>query len=283
MGYSTVFLPDHLDSQWAPLIGLTVAAEATERLRVGSLVLCNDYRHPLVVAKELATLDLVSEGRLEAGLGAGWLRTDYEAAGIGYDAASIRISRLAETASILKGLWSDPKGGFDFAGEHYRISLPACEPAPYSPGGPPLTIGGGGERILSLAAKVADVVGINPSLASGAVDASAVASALPSHFDRRIHWVREAAGERIDLIELQCLTFMVEIGRGAKPRLEALAGHFGLEPDVASEIPVVVFGEVEEVCEMLIRRRERWGFNYWVVHDHEAEAFSAVVERLAGR
>lgn len=282
MGYSTVFLPDHLDAQWAPVVGLAVAAEATERLRVGSLVLSNDYRHPLVLAKELSSLDLVSEGRLEVGLGAGWLRSDYEMAGIAYDPASVRISRLAEAAAILRGLWSKPDTPLDFEGEHYRISKALCEPRPFRPGGPPLTIGGGGERILSLAAAVADVVGVNPSLASGAVDDAAIASALPERFDQRLSWVRRAAGERMGELEIQCLTFMVEVGRGARQRLEAIAGHFGLAAEVASEIPVVAFGEVEELCELLFRRRERWGFNYWVVHDHEAEAFAPVVERLAG-
>ncbi|MGH9102838.1 MAG: TIGR03621 family F420-dependent LLM class oxidoreductase [Acidimicrobiales bacterium] len=281
MGYSTLFVPDHLDGQWGPLVALTVAAEATESLRVGSLVLDNDYRNPVVLAKELASLDLASDGRLEVGLGAGWRRSDYEESGIAFDDASTRVERLGEALHILRSLLAE--GGTTFEGRHYRVREAAGLPRPASRPRPPLLVGGGGRRVLRLAAREADIVGVNPSLAAGAVGPAAVASAAPERFDERLRWIREAAGERFDALELCCLTQTAEVGPGASHRLEALAPAFGLEPAVAREIPLVLAGEAAEVSEGLQERRERYGLSYWVVHDAEADGFAAVVDRLAGR
>src|SRR5688572_25349105 len=156
MGFSTLYIPDHFGDQWGPLVALTVAAEATTSLNVGALVFDNDYRHPVVLAKEAATLDLVSEGRFELGLGAGWMRTDYEQSGIPYDPPGERIDRLEEAVSIYRDLFSGAP--VSFSGRHYSIDGAVGLPAPFTPGGPPLVIGGGGRRVLSLAARVADVV-----------------------------------------------------------------------------------------------------------------------------
>ncbi len=150
LGYSTLFLPDHFGEQLAPLVALTVAAEATTDLRVGSLVFGNDYRHPLVLAREIATLDLLSEGRVEVGLGAGWMTTDYEQSGIPNDTPGVRVGRLAESLTIMKSLWST--GTCTFTGEHYTVAGATGAPLPYRRPHPPIIVGGGGRRVLGIAA-----------------------------------------------------------------------------------------------------------------------------------
>ena len=147
LGYSTLFMPDHLGEQWAPLVALTVAAEATTTLRVGTLVLDNDFRHPVVLAKEAATLDLLSEGRLELGLGAGWMRDDYDQSGIAYDPPAARVDRLGEAIDIVKQMWGE--GRCDHHGEHYDVTGATAHPPPHRKGGPLLLVGGGSRKVLA--------------------------------------------------------------------------------------------------------------------------------------
>ena len=194
-----MFMPDHFQEQWAPTVGLTIAVEATNRLVVGALVFDNDYRHPVVLAKEIATLDLASEGRVELGLGAGWLRTDYEASGIPYDRPGVRIERMSEALAVMKALWASD-APIDFEGEHYKIRGAIGTPRPSSRPHPKVCIGGGGRRVLSIAAREADIIGINATLTAGEIGPEAAASATPTAFDEKIDWVRDAAGERFDEI-----------------------------------------------------------------------------------
>lgn len=280
LGYSTLFIPDHFTDQWGPLVALTVAAEATTTLNVGALVLDNDYRHPVVLAKEWATLDLVSEGRTEFGIGAGWMRTDYEQSGIPYDEPALRVDRLEEALQVLKSLWRD--GTATFEGKHYTIAGATGEPRPAREGGPKIVIGGGGKRVLSIAAREADIVGVNPNLKSGATDQATAQSAVADMVDKRIGWVREAAGERFDELDLQMLTFFVNIGGNRREVAQMMGPAMGLTEEQAYDVPLALIGSVEEIVEQLHERRERWGFNYWVVHDPEAEAFAEIVGRLAG-
>ena len=279
LGYSTLYVPDHFADQWGPLVALTVAAEATTTLNVGALVFDNDYRHPVVLAKEIATLDLVSGGRVEFGLGAGWLRTDYDQAGLPYDEPAVRIDRLEEAIEIYSQLW---RGSAKFTGEHYQVADAVGYPTPASTGGPKLVIGGGGRRVLSLAARHADIVGVNPSLRSGAVDAATAKSAVAELYDERIGWVREAAGGRFDDLELQALTFIVAIGGDRDEIARGIAPGFGITEEQARDVPIALVGSVEEICDQLVERRERWGLSYWVVHDAEMETFGTVIDRLAG-
>lgn len=279
LGYSTLYMPDHFTEQWGPLVALTVAAEATTTLNVGGLVFDNDYRHPVVLAKEIATLDLVSGGRVELGLGAGWMATDYQASGIPLDEPRRRVDRLEEALEVYRQLFG---GEATFAGDHYRVTGAKGLPVPASPGGPKLVIGGGGRRVLSLAARHADVVGVNPSLRSGAVDAATARSAVAERYDQRLAWIREAAGDRLEDIELQALTFVVAVDGDRDEVARMLAPGLGISEDDAKEVPIALVGSVEEICDQLVERRERWGLSYWVVHDQEMEAFAPVVERLAG-
>ncbi len=280
LGYSTLYIPDHFEDQLGPLVALTVAAEATTRLKVGSLVFDNDYRHPVVLAKECATLDLASAGRLEVGLGAGWMQTDYDQSGIAYDAPSVRVSRLEESLKIVKALWADET--VDFEGEHYRLTGAQGLPRPHTPGGPPLLIGGGSKRVLRIAAENAQIVGINPSLRSGHVGAETIASASAQHYAERIGWVREFAGDRLGDLELQSLVFLAQIGRPQAEVAEEMSKLTGFPPADMAASPIGIFGTEDEIVETLQARREESGFSYWVFHEAEIESIAPVDARLAG-
>jgi len=243
-------------------------------------VLDNDYRHPLVLAKELATLDLVSEGRLEVGIGAGWLRTDYEQAGIAYDAPGTRVARLEESVRLLKQLWTGEP--VNFSGEQYELSQAICLPKPHTSGGPPLLIGGGSRRVLRLAVEHADIIGVNPRLASGAVDAESIASTAPAAYAERIGWIKEAAGDRFADLELQSLVFVAQIGRPKAVVAEEMSAFLGYPPDEVAASSTVLIGTEEEVVETLLQRRQEMGFSYWVLHGGDVDAFAPVVARLAG-
>ncbi len=282
LGYSSLLVPDHLDDgQLSPLVAMTAAAMATTELRVGSLVFDNDYRHPVVLAREMATLDLISGGRLEVGMGAGWRRSDYEQSGISYDQPGIRIDRLAEALEIITSMWRH--GTSTLNGKHYTVEGATGLPRPASPDGPALTIGGGGRKILELASRYADVVGINPSLGGGSVGSEVVASVSPERFHERIKWVKDAAGERFKEIELQCLTFVAQVVENGKSWLGEVAPAFGATVEQATETPVVLAGSVGEIIETLQLRRERYGFSYWVIHQDEMEPFAPVVAVLNGK
>ncbi len=280
LGYSTLYVPDHLDDQWAPLVALTVAAEATTSLRVGTLVLDNDFRHPVVLAKEAATLDLVSGGRFEFGLGAGWLRADYDESGIPMEPAAVRIAKLAESIEIMRAMWRDGKATFD--GRFYRVPEAKGTPAPLTPGGPPLVIGGGGKRILTLAGRCADIVSIVPSLAAGSVGPEVAAESVVEKYAERVAWARAAAGDRADQLEIQCWTVAVQVVPNAAEVLEALAAVVGLTPEQLRAAPIALVGTTEEIAETLRARREALGFSYIVVHEAEMEALGPVIAELAG-
>jgi probable F420-dependent oxidoreductase len=280
LGYSTLFMPDHfVDAGLAPMAALPFAAAATSTLRVGTLVLGNDYKHPAVVAKEAATLDVLSDGRLELGLGAGWMTADYEALGLPYDRPGVRIDRLAEALAIVKGAWGD--GPFDFAGEHYAITAYDAQPKPVQRPRPPILVGGGGPNLLRLAGREADIVGINPILSAGVIGVDAARDTIGDATARKIGWVREGAGARFDEVELQIRYFVAAITDDARALAEAMAPGFGVTPDEALASGAVLAGSVDEVCDTLVRRREEWGVSYVVFGDDQYEQFAPVVARLA--
>jgi probable F420-dependent oxidoreductase len=276
LGYSTLYISDHLDAQFGPLVATTVAAEATSTLHVGSLMLNNDLRNPVVLAKEIATLGLAAEGRVEVGLGAGWLRSDYAQAGIEYDEPAVRVDRLAESLTVMKTLWSE--GEATFTGRYYAVLGARCDPRPASP--PRVIVGGGSRRILTVAAEQADTVGVNTSLASGEKGGDLASQATFDHFDRCLAWVREGAGDRFSSIELQIVAFAVRVvaSRRAAARTATM---LGLPGEDALELPIVLIGTEDELCEQLLQRRERWGFTNIVVPGEAMESFAPVVARLA--
>ena len=280
-GYSCMVMTDHLDARNGPLVTITVAALATSTLRVGTLVLCNDYRHPVVLAKELATLDRISDGRLEIGIGAGWMTTDYEQAGLPKDRPGVRIERLAEAVSVLEGCFGD--GPFDFVGEHYTIKGLDAGPTPVQRPRPPLLMAGGGPRMLTLAAQRADIVAVNVNLRSGAMDESVAANATAEATDDKVALVREVAGARFADIELSVGVFIATIVDDRHDFAAALAPAFGLTVEQALGSPHALFGTVDECIATLEERRERWGISYVTIPAEAAEDFAPVVEHLTGR
>jgi probable F420-dependent oxidoreductase len=281
LGYTTLFMPDHfVDAGLAPMTALPFAAAATSTLRVGMLVLGNDYKHPVVVAKEAATLDVLSDGRLEFGLGAGWMTADYEALGLPYDRPGVRIDRLGEALAVVKGAWSE--GSFDHYGLHYTIRSYDAVPKPVQQPHPPILVGGGGPKLLRLAGREADIVGINPILTAGVIGVEAARDTIGDSTARKIGWVREGAGARFDEIELQIRYFVATITDDVRALAEAMAPGFGVTPDEALASGAVLAGSVDEVCDTLVRRREEWGVSYVVFGDDQYEQFAPVVARLAG-
>ena len=281
LGYTTLFMPDHFaDTPFAPMVALPFAAAATTTLRIGMLVLGNDYKHPAVVAKEAATLDVFSGGRLEFGLGAGWMTADYDQLGLTYDRPGVRIERLAEALAVVKGAWDD--GPYDFEGAHYTITAYDGMPKPVQQPRPPILVGGGGERLLRLAGREADIVGINPILHAGVIGAEAARNTIGDATARKIGWVREGAGERFDEIELQIRYFVASITDDPRALAEALAPAFDITPEDALTSGSVLAGSVDEVCDTLVARREEWGVSYVVFGDDQYEDFAPVVARLAG-
>ena len=282
LGYSTLFVPDHfVDHPLAPMPAMATAAAVTGTLRVGSLVLGNDYKHPVVLAREAATLDLLSDGRLELGLGAGWMTADYEKAGLQLDRPGVRIDRLEESVAIVKGLMAD--GPFTFHGKHYTVTDLDGQPKPVQQPHPPFIIGGGGPKILTLAAREADIVGINANLRGGvAISEDAARSMTGAATDEKIARLRAAAGARFEELEIQSFVGFTNFTDDRRSLAEMMAGAFGVSPDEALETPVVLAGTLEQMIDDLLARRERWHMSYVVVGIDVMEQFAPAVAKLAG-
>jgi probable F420-dependent oxidoreductase len=290
LGYSTLIIGEHISfGELAPFLALMAAADVTTRLRVGTHVLINDLRNPVLLAQEVATLDLLTEGRLEFGIGAGWLAADYRVAGIPFAPAATRVRRLEEAVSLLKRLFGD--GPVTFAGTHYSVEDMNLVTKPRQRPHPPLYVGGGGKQVLSFAAREADIVGVSSkATAAGALD---LGDRTPQAFDEKVRWIREVAGERSAELELNTLIQHVRITddrrQGAEEILAAYAGWPpGLVVNVPRtteeilEAPYCLIGTVAQIVEQLQERRERHGISYITIHGGYTEALAPVIERLAG-
>lgn len=288
LGYATFLLRDHFvpepfGDQFAPFPALMAAALATTTLRVGTLVCDNDYRHPIMLAKEAATLDLLSGGRLELGLGAGWLRAEYEAAGMDFDPNKLRVARFAEAVQIIRGLFADAP--LTFIGEHYQVRGLTNFPRPAQRPGPPLLIGGGKRRMLTLAGRYADIVGLlTTSVASGAQEDGTEERLAPA-VAQKLDWIRAGAGARFDRIELSLIpTVIIDDDReGAVERLIAARDWRDVTAAEVMAMPSVLVGTIAQISEAIWERRERYGFSYYIFGDDQREACAPLVAALAGR
>lgn len=286
LGYSTLLLSDHLVDQFAPFSALGVAAGVTTALRLGMFVLNNDLRHPAVLAQELATLDQLSGGRLEIGIGAGWNRPEYDSAGLDFNSSGTRIERMSEAVTVLKALFS--QGPTNFSGRHYKIDGFADFPRPLQRPYPPIMVGGGGQKTLSFAAKEADIIGLAPRAIRPGV--SDVRSCMTEGTLQKIEWVKAAAGDRWPALEFNTYPTFHPVTITDDPRpvarqvAERLNQRFdaGLTEDEILESPHVFIGSVEGLVEKCEQIRERFGISYIFVGD-EFRKFAPVAQRLAGR
>ena len=277
-GYDTWVVMDHFVRGLDPVAALGAAATATTTLRLGSMVFSNDFRHPAVLAKAMATVDVLSDGRLEIGIGAGWLREEYDQAGIPFDRAGVRIDRMVEAVHLMKRYFTEER--VTFAGEHYRTVDQVVVPKPVQQPYPPFVIGGGSPRILSIAAREADTVNITTrALPDGTKD---VADMTPARLDEKIGWVREAAGDRFADIELAATVTDVIVTEDRQEAAERLAASFGVTAVDVLASPHALIGTVEQMVEDLQARRERYGFSCIMVREGDEDTVAPVVACLAG-
>ena len=280
LGFSSVTIPDHFDDQPAPLIGLAAVAASTSTIRLLPLVLANDYRHPVVLAKELATIDALSRGRLEFGIGAGWMTADYDFAGIENDSPGTRIRRLAESADIVTALLRGER--VDTDGEFYAVHGELTQPHPIQTGGVPLLLAGGKQKMLTLAGEKAQIVGINPGMTAGVIDERAGRDATADKTDQKIAWVHDGAGERFDSIILQTRIHLAMITDDREAVAQEMAPLLGISTQDALDSPHALVGSVGQVVDEVKRWRDRWGFSYVSIDAQNIEDFAPVVEALDG-
>jgi len=284
LGFTALVVPDHLIEQLSPIPALATIAAATEHLRIAAFVHNNDLRHPAVLAQDLASLDVLSGGRLDVAIGAGWRRVEYDAIGLPFDPAPVRQARLREAVTVLKGFFGE--GPFSFDGEHYTIRELDGYPKPVQRPHPPFFIGGGGRATLALAGREADIVGLAPRVLGG--ERSDPLSITLAATAEKIEWVREAAGNRFEDLVFNVYPSSAPIvitddARGEAARvIEHLRGRrpVDLTEDEVLESPHVFIGSVNGLVEKLQMLRERLGISSFMVGD--IDELAPVVERLAG-
>ncbi|GFG49776.1 F420-dependent oxidoreductase [Mycolicibacterium agri] len=264
-GFDVMSFPDHLVPLAAPIAGATAAGVATERLTVGTLVLNNDFRHPVDTARECATITTVTDGRFELGLGAGHMKSEYDAAGIPFERGGVRVSRLVESAHIIRGLLDGEAVHVD--GAHYRVHAEAGSLIAPPPSHVPMLIGGNGTRVLQLAGQLADIAGF-----AGITHNRDATQVRLTHFDPqgledRIAVVRDAAGDRFDQIELNALIQAVVCTADRAAAAAELAATLDADADALLDSPFILLGTHEQMAEMLAERQRRFGISYWTVFD----------------
>lgn len=296
LGFSALHLADHVIGA-GPALGPTnhsvqtvaaipamaVAGEVTSRIKIGCRVLCIDYRNPVMLAKELATLDQFNDGRTEIGLGAGWLSAEYEAMGITFERAGTRLDKLEEVIQLLRASFGT--GLVNIEGTHVHAVGYEAAPKSLQHPMPPLIIGGGSPRVLGIAGREADIVSLNFDNSSGKIGADGVGSSTAEMTAEKIGWIRNGAGARFDDIELEIGAYFTVVTANAEATAavaERMSTAFGLNPDDLVAHPHALIGSVEEICDRLIERRERYGISYITFGSSTMEAVAPVVERLTG-
>jgi probable F420-dependent oxidoreductase len=278
LGYHALMISDHFGTRLSPAPALVLAAEATERLRVGSFVYDNDFRHPALLAQEVATIDLLTGGRFDFGIGAGWLKSEYDAAGLPFDAGAIRVQRLAEAIALIKQLLTGRP--VTALGTHYRISNLTAGFEPIQRPHPPILIGGGGRQLLTLAANEADIISVMPRSrrdGSGLEDSDAREPA----FQQKIGWIRDAAPTRFDSLELNTLVQSVVITGDPRAAADKLAAEWQMPVEELLGSPLLLIGPVDQVAQTLRTRRERLGLSSITVFEKDMEGFAPVIAQLS--
>jgi probable F420-dependent oxidoreductase len=281
-GYATLLVPDHFIEQVATIPALAMAAAYSENLRVGSIVCSNDFRHPILLAKEVATIDMLSDGRFELGIGAGWLKAEFDAVGIPFDTPGIRVSRFEEAIKVIKAYFQDKP--VNFAGKFYQIQDgPGLDrtPQPVQKPHPPLLIGAGGKRMLSIAAREADIIGITIKVQASGLGPDP--GDIATTFAQKLEWIKSEAGERFDDIELNIQTWAVVVTDNREQAATQLTKQFPLPEELLLNIPYLLIGTKEEIIEQIENYRERYGISYFSVFENYKDEFAPVVDALAGK
>jgi probable F420-dependent oxidoreductase len=278
-GYDVLVTGDHFTPRFAPMPALTAAALATTTLRVGCTVFNNDWRHPLALAKEVSTADVLSGGRFEFGIGAGWSKPEYDSLGIAFDPPAVRVSRFEEAVRVIKSAWGD--GSFTFHGQHYLITEYDGQPKPLQRPHPPILIGGGGSRLLSVAAREADIIGILPrATTEGTLDSGDETDASVA---QKVEVIRRAAGDRFDQVELNLYMWEVAVTDDRRAAAEAIATRRSRPVDYVLESPYFLIGTINAMVEKVLELRERHLISYISVFPSDTKAFAPVVARLSGK
>jgi probable F420-dependent oxidoreductase len=294
LGFSAFHLADHVIGPGpalaamnhpvqdvAAIPAMAVAAEATSTIRIGCRVLCVDYRNPVMLAKELATLDFFSGGRLDIGLGAGWLAGEYAAMGIGFDRAGVRLDRLEDTIALLRASFAD--GELDMDTPHVHAVGFEAVPKPVQRPMPPLMIGGGARRVLGIAGREADIVSLNFDNSSGKIGPAGVGSSTAEITAEKIGWIKAGAGERFADLEIEIGAYFTIVTDQRDATLEKMAPMLGLTPEQFGEHPHALVGSVDAICDQLEARREQYGISYVTFGSTAVDAVAPIVERLSGR
>jgi probable F420-dependent oxidoreductase len=278
IGYDTLSMPDHMvGGAWSNLPALGAAAAVTSRLRLGNLVIDNDFRNPVVLAREFATLDVISNGRVEIGLGAGWFDRDYQGTGIRFDRGRVRVARLAEAVTLMKRLFTEDEVSFE--GSYYRTTKSECRPKTVQQPRPPILIAAGGPQILELAGREAEIVAIIPPAAG--VQPPKPDDVTATGVGKQIDVVRKAAGSRFGEIELSCFVD-VTLTDDREKTVAEIAEKGKVEPAVVGSSIYRGIGTLDEVREHIIRVRRETGITYFCLRGPHAEELAPVVKALAG-
>ena len=293
LGYSCLSVADHYfgpgkalteashpAQNLAAIPAMAAAAAVTDRILIGSRVLCVDYHQPVVLAKSLSTIDLLSDGRLEAGLGAGWITSEYQAMGVPMDPAGVRIDRLIEYVDLVRAFFAGAE--LDQRGQHVHVTDMAAIPAAVQAGGPKIMIGGGSPRVLRTAGRLADIVSINFDNSAGKIGARGLGSGSAAGTAEKVGWIRDGAGDRFDDIELEIGAYFTTVTDDGPAAREKLGAALGMPGDDLGAYPHALVGSVAEICETLHRRREHYGISYVTVGATALRDFAPVVERLTG-
>ena len=279
IGYDMLVMPDHLSRQLSPFAALAAAAAATTRLRIGAFVFANDYRHPLILAREAATLDFLSGGRFEMGLGAGWMTTDYRQLGMTYEPAPRRIDRLEEAIPLIKQFLAGETVTHN--GTHYHLDRASTGVPPVQKPRPPLAIGGGGPRMLRLAVREAEIVGLVPGF--DAHGRPHFRQATETATAEKVALIHEAAGDRFDRLELNLWLGDAALVGSGNSLLGSVAAAARWAPTAVYGSPYVLYGTLASVREKLLRRRDKLGIGYYTVPSHAMESMAPLVGALAGK
>jgi probable F420-dependent oxidoreductase len=292
LGYSSFHLADHLlgpgpaltaanhpIQNVAAIPAMAFAAAATSNINIGCRVFCIDYHLPVVLIKSAMTIDMLSDGRLELGLGAGWVKSEYEAVGIDFDEPRVRIDRLADVIAGVKAF----RGGDMVDIQNDTLSWKDFEGLPKPIGRAPIMVGGGSPRVLRLAGREADIVSLNFNNRMGMIGPDGVQMSSEQETHKKIGWIREGAGDRFDDLEIEIGAYFTVVTDDAKPVVAGMAQMFGMSEDEMLRHPHGLFGSVDAICDELQRRREEFGISYFTVGEDNLEAFAPVVARLSGK